>query len=125
MLIISQYFCLDIQMTEHVTVCTHQLTFKTLFFSCIFQDPEKLQPLFQVAMQLSRSSKPYDCVTASYLLNFLIHQKGLLSICSESYQLLGMFQPNEDLPADSLEKNTLSGHYFTFCSLKFPFCIEK
>uniref|UniRef100_A0A8C5SWM0 tRNA (32-2'-O)-methyltransferase regulator THADA n=1 Tax=Laticauda laticaudata TaxID=8630 RepID=A0A8C5SWM0_LATLA len=93
---------------EEVKTLTFDLVMKLHPFLPYFQDPEKLQPLFQVAMQLSQSSKPYDCVTASYLLNFLIHQKGLLNICSESYQPLGMFQPNEDLPADSLEKNTLS-----------------
>uniref|UniRef100_A0A670XY11 tRNA (32-2'-O)-methyltransferase regulator THADA n=1 Tax=Pseudonaja textilis TaxID=8673 RepID=A0A670XY11_PSETE len=93
---------------EEVKTLAFDLLMKLHPFLPYFQDPEKLQPLFQVAMQLSRSSKPYDCVTASYLLNFLIHQKGLLNICSESYQPLGMFQPNEDLPADSLEKNTLS-----------------
>uniref|UniRef100_A0A8C6VDU8 tRNA (32-2'-O)-methyltransferase regulator THADA n=1 Tax=Naja naja TaxID=35670 RepID=A0A8C6VDU8_NAJNA len=93
---------------EEVKTLAFDLLMKLHPFLPYFQDPEKLQPLFQVAMQLSQSSKPYDCVTASYLLNFLIHQKGLLNICSESYQPLGMFQPNEDLPADSLEKNTLS-----------------
>ncbi|XP_063158962.1 tRNA (32-2'-O)-methyltransferase regulator THADA [Candoia aspera] len=93
---------------EEVKTLAFDLLMKLHPFLPYFQDPEKLQPLLQVAMQLSRSSRPYDCVTASYLLNFLIHQKELLKICSESYQLLGMFQPNEDIPADSLEKNTLS-----------------
>ncbi|XP_025029954.1 thyroid adenoma-associated protein homolog, partial [Python bivittatus] len=93
---------------EEVKTLAFDLLMKLHAFLPYFQDLEKLQPLFQVAMQLSKSSKPYDCVTASYLLNFLIHQKGLLKICSESHQLLGMFQPNEDTPADSLERNTLS-----------------
>ncbi|KAM6460894.1 tRNA (32-2'-O)-methyltransferase regulator THADA isoform 2-T4 [Liasis olivaceus] len=93
---------------EEVKTLAFDLLMKLHAFLPYFQDLEKLQPLFQVAMQLSKSSKPYDCVTASYLLNFLIHQKGLLKICSESHQLLGMFQPNEDIPADSLERNTLS-----------------
>ncbi|XP_039213683.1 thyroid adenoma-associated protein isoform X2 [Crotalus tigris] len=92
---------------NEVKTLAFDLLMKLHPFLPYFQDPEKLQPLFQVAMQLSQSSKPYDCVTASYLLNFLIHQKELLKIFSENYQPLGMFQPNEDLLADSLEKNTL------------------
>ncbi|KAK9412073.1 thyroid adenoma-associated protein [Crotalus adamanteus] len=92
---------------NEVKTLAFDLLMKLHPFLPYFQDPEKLQPLFQVAMQLSQSSKPYDCVTSSYLLNFLIHQKELLKIFSENYQPLGMFQPNEDLLADSLEKNTL------------------
>ncbi|XP_051031141.1 thyroid adenoma-associated protein [Phodopus roborovskii] len=42
-----------------------------------FQDAEKLQGLFQAALELSTSTKPYDCVTASYLLNLLIWQDAL------------------------------------------------
>ncbi|KAM3931868.1 tRNA (32-2'-O)-methyltransferase regulator THADA [Leptodactylus fuscus] len=41
------------------------------------QEPEKLLVLLQAAMNLSTSTKHFDCVTASYLLNFLIHQEGL------------------------------------------------
>ncbi|XP_061481363.1 tRNA (32-2'-O)-methyltransferase regulator THADA isoform X2 [Rhineura floridana] len=73
-----------------------------------FQDPEKLQPLFQVAMQLSTSAKPYDCVTASYLLNFLTHQKGLRKSCLSNHPLLDTFQPDEGTSADPVEENTLA-----------------
>ncbi|XP_044145223.1 thyroid adenoma-associated protein [Bufo gargarizans] len=41
------------------------------------QEPEKLLVLLQAAMSLSTSTKHFDCVTASYLLNFLIHQEFL------------------------------------------------
>ncbi|KAM5164962.1 tRNA (32-2'-O)-methyltransferase regulator THADA isoform 2-T2 [Mantella aurantiaca] len=41
------------------------------------QDPEKLLELFQAAMNLSTSTKHFDCVTASYLLKFLLYQEGL------------------------------------------------
>ncbi|XP_054977964.1 thyroid adenoma-associated protein isoform X2 [Sorex araneus] len=37
-----------------------------------FQGSEQLPALFQAALGLSTSTKPYDCVTASYLLRFLI-----------------------------------------------------
>ncbi|XP_066234487.1 tRNA (32-2'-O)-methyltransferase regulator THADA isoform X1 [Saccopteryx leptura] len=46
------------------------------------QDSEKLRGLFQAALALSTSTKPYDCVTASYLLNFLICQDALPSSLS-------------------------------------------
>uniref|UniRef100_A0ACB8G9K8 Uncharacterized protein n=1 Tax=Sphaerodactylus townsendi TaxID=933632 RepID=A0ACB8G9K8_9SAUR len=72
-----------------------------------FQDPEKIQLLFKVAVQLSTSTKPYDCVTASYLLNFLIHQKGLLQVCSKNNSLLDTFQPDKDT-SNLVEKNTLA-----------------
>nr|DBA27195.1 TPA: hypothetical protein GDO54_011363 [Pyxicephalus adspersus] len=41
------------------------------------QDPEKLLELFQAAMNLSTSTKHFDCVTASYLLKFLVYQESL------------------------------------------------
>uniref|UniRef100_A0A8D2L6G7 tRNA (32-2'-O)-methyltransferase regulator THADA n=1 Tax=Varanus komodoensis TaxID=61221 RepID=A0A8D2L6G7_VARKO len=65
---------------EEVKILAYDVLMKLHPALRLFQDPEKLQALFQVAMQLSRSTKPYDCVTASYLLNFLIHQKGLLKM---------------------------------------------
>ncbi|XP_030105663.1 tRNA (32-2'-O)-methyltransferase regulator THADA isoform X3 [Mus musculus] len=49
-----------------------------------FQDSEKLQDLFQAALELSTSTKPYDCVTASYLLNLLIRQDALPAVLSAS-----------------------------------------
>ncbi|XP_018411906.1 PREDICTED: thyroid adenoma-associated protein [Nanorana parkeri] len=41
------------------------------------QDPEKLLELFQAVMILSTSTKHFGCVTASYLLKFLVYQEGL------------------------------------------------
>ncbi|KAG8443616.1 hypothetical protein GDO86_008965 [Hymenochirus boettgeri] len=43
------------------------------------KETSKLLPLVQAAMSLSTSTKHFDCVTASYLLNFLIYQQALLS----------------------------------------------
>jgi len=59
-------------------------------------------------MDLSTSSKPYDCVTASYLLNFLVHHKGLQHIC------LGKWfehnpQMDENTSVSTVENNTLAG----------------
>uniref|UniRef100_A0A8C3KS85 tRNA (32-2'-O)-methyltransferase regulator THADA n=1 Tax=Calidris pygmaea TaxID=425635 RepID=A0A8C3KS85_9CHAR len=70
-------------------------------------DSEYLDLLFQAAMDLSTSTKPYDCVTASYLLNFLVHHKGLQHIC------LGRWiehnpQVDENTPVSTVEKNTLA-----------------
>lgn len=48
------------------------------------QGSEKLQDLFQAALELSTSTKPYDCVTASYLLNLLIWQDALPASLSAS-----------------------------------------
>lgn len=70
-----------------------------------------MQALFQVAMQLSTSTKPYDCVTASYLLNFLIHQEGLLQVCLKNHLLLDVFQPEKDTSSNLVEKNALAGQY--------------
>lgn len=84
----------------------------TIYF--VFQDAEKLHPLFQVAMQLSTSTKPYDCVTASYLLKFLIHQKGLLKVCFKKHPPFNTFQQDEDMPNDPVEENTLAGQYIYF-----------
>lgn len=73
-----------------------------------FKDSANLDLLFQAAMDLSTSTKPYDCVTASYLFNFLIHLKGLQHIC------LGKWvehnpQVDENTSVGTVEKNTLAG----------------
>uniref|UniRef100_A0A4W3HEY4 tRNA (32-2'-O)-methyltransferase regulator THADA n=1 Tax=Callorhinchus milii TaxID=7868 RepID=A0A4W3HEY4_CALMI len=41
------------------------------------KDTEKLQTLLQAALDLMISTKPYDCITASYLLALLTRQEGL------------------------------------------------
>ncbi|KAM6221231.1 tRNA (32-2'-O)-methyltransferase regulator THADA isoform 2-T2 [Rhynchocyon petersi] len=72
-----------------------------------FQDSEKQQGLFQAALELSTSTKPHDCVTASYLLNFLIWRDALPS------SLLGCLQTQQatcrdaDKSASVVERNTL------------------
>ncbi|XP_077341799.1 tRNA (32-2'-O)-methyltransferase regulator THADA isoform X1 [Lithobates pipiens] len=48
------------------------------------QDPEKLLELFQAAINLSTSTKHFDCVTASYLLKFLLYQEGLEAALRDS-----------------------------------------
>ncbi|XP_053167596.1 thyroid adenoma-associated protein isoform X5 [Hemicordylus capensis] len=99
---------------EEVKILAFELLMKLHPALSYLQDSEKLQPLFQVAMQLSTSIKPYDCVTASYLLNFLIHRKDLLKVCFKNNPLLGTFQPDEDMfahpdiSADPVEENTLA-----------------
>uniref|UniRef100_A0A8C0AS56 tRNA (32-2'-O)-methyltransferase regulator THADA n=1 Tax=Buteo japonicus TaxID=224669 RepID=A0A8C0AS56_9AVES len=75
-----------------------------LFF---FQDSENLDLLFQAAIDLSTSTKPYDCVTASYLLNFLVHHKGLQHICLGKW-LEHNSQMDENTSVSTLEKNTLA-----------------
>lgn len=54
------------------------------------QDGEKLHTLLQAALDLSTSTKPYDCVTASYLFTLLVQQKGFLlalRACSSKQQM--------------------------------------
>ncbi|XP_062827467.1 tRNA (32-2'-O)-methyltransferase regulator THADA isoform X2 [Anolis carolinensis] len=86
---------------EEVKVLAFHLLMKLHPALPYFQDPEKLQALFEVAMQLSRSTKPYDCVTASYLLNFLIQQKNLPKI-------LNAFYSDVNVSDDPVEGNTLA-----------------
>ncbi|XP_048208994.1 thyroid adenoma-associated protein isoform X2 [Perognathus longimembris pacificus] len=62
---------------EEVKTLAFGLLMKLSVRAVQFQDSEKLQSLFQAALELSTSTKPYDCVTASYLLNFLIWQDAL------------------------------------------------
>ncbi|XP_068014938.1 tRNA (32-2'-O)-methyltransferase regulator THADA isoform X2 [Melanerpes formicivorus] len=68
------------------------------------QDSENLGLLFQAAMDLSTSTKPYDCVTASYLLNYLVHCKGLQHI-----YLGKCIEQNSHMDeSTTVEKNTLA-----------------
>ncbi|XP_077781663.1 tRNA (32-2'-O)-methyltransferase regulator THADA isoform X2 [Podarcis muralis] len=93
---------------EEIKILAFDLLMKLHPVLPYFRDPQQLQLLFQVAMQLSTSTKPYDCVTASYLLNFLIHQKGLLKTCLNNHLPLNTFQPDEDKSSDPVEENTLA-----------------
>ncbi|XP_050807667.1 thyroid adenoma-associated protein isoform X5 [Gopherus flavomarginatus] len=92
---------------EEVKVLAFELLMK-LYDRLDLQDFENLHLLFQAAMDLSISTKPYDCVTASYLLNFLIHHKGLLNVCLKNQQVADTFQIDEDMSASTMEKNTLA-----------------
>ncbi|NWX40607.1 THADA protein, partial [Steatornis caripensis] len=92
---------------EEVKVLAFRLLMKLRDVALNLQDSENLDLLFQAAMDLSTSTKPYDCVTASYLLNFLVHHKGLQHIC------LGKWvehnpQMDEDTSVSTVEKNTLA-----------------
>ncbi|XP_074060882.1 tRNA (32-2'-O)-methyltransferase regulator THADA isoform X2 [Macrotis lagotis] len=62
---------------EEVKILAFDLLMKLPKTVIHFQDSLKLQTLFRAAMDLSSSTKPYDCVTACYLLRFLIGQEGL------------------------------------------------
>ncbi|XP_074022416.1 tRNA (32-2'-O)-methyltransferase regulator THADA [Numenius arquata] len=92
---------------EEIKVLAFGLLMKLRDVAFNLQDSEYLDLLFQAAMDLSTSTKPYDCVTASYLLNFLVHHKGLQHIC------LGRWiehnpQMDENTPVSTVEKNTLA-----------------
>lgn len=69
----------------------------------------KLQSLFQAALELSTSTKPYDCVTASYLLNFLIWQNvtAIIAVCLLKTQRVAC--GDGDKSAAVVESNTLIG----------------
>ncbi|NXF47945.1 THADA protein, partial [Oceanites oceanicus] len=92
---------------EEVKVLAFGVLMKLRDVAFNLQDSENLDLLFQAAMDLSTSTKPYDCVTASYLLNFLVHHKGLQRIC------LGKWiehnpQMDENTSVSTVEKNTLA-----------------
>ncbi|KFW06066.1 Thyroid adenoma-associated protein, partial [Fulmarus glacialis] len=92
---------------EEVKVLAFGLLMKLRDVAFNLQDSENLDLLFQAAMDLSTSTKPYDCVTASYLFNFLVHHKGLQHIC------LGKWiehnpQMDENTSESTVEKNTLA-----------------
>ncbi|XP_072436771.1 thyroid adenoma-associated protein isoform X3 [Chiloscyllium punctatum] len=80
------------------------------------QDSEKLQTLLQTALDLSTSTKPYDCITASYLLSLLVQQEGLmpaLSACPLKQQTghqidyLGKVCGKQSTDKEVLETNVL------------------
>ncbi|XP_060042928.1 tRNA (32-2'-O)-methyltransferase regulator THADA isoform X2 [Erinaceus europaeus] len=61
---------------EDVKLLAFDLVMKLPRSVAHFQD-EDMRGLFQAALELSTSTKPYDCVTASYLLALLIWQDAL------------------------------------------------
>ncbi|NXW24302.1 THADA protein, partial [Circaetus pectoralis] len=92
---------------EEVKVLAFGLLMKLRDVAFNLQDSENLDLLFQAAMDLSTSTKPYDCVTASYLLNFLVHYKGLQHICLGKW-LERNPQMDENTSVSTVEKNTLA-----------------
>ncbi|XP_008936005.1 PREDICTED: thyroid adenoma-associated protein [Merops nubicus] len=90
---------------EEVKVLAFGLLMKLHNVALDSQDSENLGLLFQAAMDLSTSTKPYDCVTASYLLNFLVHHKGLF--CSGKWVEHNP-QVDETTSVSTVEKNTLA-----------------
>nr|XP_012417721.1 PREDICTED: thyroid adenoma-associated protein [Odobenus rosmarus divergens] len=92
---------------EEVKILAFDLLMKLPKTVVQFQDSEKLQGLFQAALELSSSTKPYDCVTASYLLNFLIWQDALPSSLSASLQTQQAACGDGDKSAIVVERNTL------------------
>ncbi|NXQ87366.1 THADA protein, partial [Nyctibius grandis] len=92
---------------EEVKVLAFGLLMKLRDVAFNSQDSENLDLLFQAAMDLSTSTKPYDCVTASYLLNFLVHHKGLQHICLGK-QSEHNPQMDENTSLSTVEKNTLA-----------------
>ncbi|KAL6487447.1 hypothetical protein MHYP_G00040730 [Metynnis hypsauchen] len=88
------------------------------------QEPERLQSVLQVALDLSTSTKPFDSVTAAHLLNLLLHQEGLqqaLLHCAQeqsiTLQLPAQVQPQAS-EATILEKNKLAVILFLMACLK-------
>ncbi|XP_013213722.3 tRNA (32-2'-O)-methyltransferase regulator THADA [Ictidomys tridecemlineatus] len=91
---------------EDVKTLAFDLLMKLSIAAVQFQDSEKLQGLFQAALELSTSTKPYDCVTASYLLSFLIWQDALpwsLSVATPQQDACG----DGEKSAAVVERNTL------------------
>ncbi|NWJ00376.1 THADA protein, partial [Crypturellus undulatus] len=92
---------------EEVKVLAFELLIKLRDVAFNLQDSEHLELLFQAAMDLSTSAKPYDCVTASYLLNFLVHHEELQRICLGKWVQVNS-QIDEDQSISAVEKNTLA-----------------
>ncbi|XP_010966015.2 tRNA (32-2'-O)-methyltransferase regulator THADA isoform X1 [Camelus bactrianus] len=92
---------------EEVKILAFDLLMKLPKTVVQFQDSEKLQGLFQAALELSTSTKPYDCVTASYLLNFLIWQNALPSSLSPQLKTQRVACGDGDKSAAVVENNTL------------------
>ncbi|XP_052428210.1 thyroid adenoma-associated protein homolog isoform X1 [Carassius gibelio] len=78
------------------------------------QEPERLQSLLQVALDLSTSTKPFDSVTAAHLLNLLLHQPALQDALLRCIQKQhSPVQPpaliqSQTFESSSLEQNTLT-----------------
>ncbi|XP_015218624.2 thyroid adenoma-associated protein isoform X1 [Lepisosteus oculatus] len=88
------------------------------------QEPGRLSSLLRVALDLSTSTKPFDSVTASHLLNLLVYEEGLVEALSHRAQEQCIsFQPPTpgESPASKafkLERNTLAVVLFLLACLK-------
>ncbi|KAM5293392.1 tRNA (32-2'-O)-methyltransferase regulator THADA [Ctenodactylus gundi] len=91
---------------EEVKALAFDLLMKLPLRAGQFLDAEKLQSLFQAALELSTSTKPYDCVTASYLLNLLIWQDAVPSSLPACLNLQAACSDGER-PDAMVERNTL------------------
>ncbi|XP_065609533.1 tRNA (32-2'-O)-methyltransferase regulator THADA [Cyrtonyx montezumae] len=92
---------------EEVKVLAFELLMKLRDVAFDLQDSESLDLLFRAAMDLSTSTKPYDCVTASCLLNFLAYHEDLQHICLGKW-IKSSPQLNEGTSVGTVEKNTLA-----------------
>ncbi|XP_074945130.1 tRNA (32-2'-O)-methyltransferase regulator THADA isoform X1 [Phalacrocorax aristotelis] len=92
---------------EEVKALAFGLLMKLRDVAFNLQDSESVDLLFQAAVDLSTSTKPYDCVTASYLLNFLVYHKGLQHICLRRWVKHNP-QIDENTSVSTVEKNTLA-----------------
>ncbi|NXL91460.1 THADA protein, partial [Alectura lathami] len=92
---------------EEVKVLAFELLMKLRDVAFNLQDAEHLDLLFQAAVDLSTSTKPYDCVTASYLLKFLVYHKDLQHICSGKW-IKHSPRVDDDTSVSVVEKNTLA-----------------
>nr|XP_044993503.1 thyroid adenoma-associated protein isoform X2 [Jaculus jaculus] len=91
---------------EEVKMLAFDLLMKLSATVVQFQDPEKQHSVFQAALELSTSTRPYDCVTASYLLNFLIWQDAVPP-CLSASPAQQVTCGNGDKSAAVVERNTL------------------
>ncbi|NXY70964.1 THADA protein, partial [Glareola pratincola] len=92
---------------EEIKALAFGLLMKLRDVAFTLQDSENIDLLFQAAMDLSTSTKPYDCVTASYLLNFLVHHKGLQHISLGKW-VEHNAQMDGNTSVSTVEKNTLA-----------------
>lgn len=95
-----------------VTVCCESVLYVIFVWT---QEPDTMQRVLQAALDLSNSTKPFDSVTAAYLLNLLLHQDGLqdaLLHCAHK-QAIALQLPVMNLSGGSeasvLEWKTLAG----------------
>ncbi|XP_028676788.2 thyroid adenoma-associated protein homolog isoform X2 [Erpetoichthys calabaricus] len=84
---------------EEIKILSFGLLMKFPASSLDLKDDSRVKDLFKAALALSSSTKPFDCVTASYLLRLLVHH----------YELQSALDGKVDIKSDGsvLELNTL------------------